>query len=131
MTAAGEIRIEPFRPIHSNATMKAGRFPIAAAAAFACAATAVSCTYAPYQAGYANAYRMPVGDSAPLDSYPEASIPPPAPAYPGVDPALVIAGVAAAGLIGYAIADQGHCHAPPPYCGPVVYGGWHGPGFCY
>ena len=49
-----------------------------------------------------------------------------------VDPALAVAGVAAAGLVGYAIAnsnDQHHYHRPPPhYSGGYGYyrGGYRG-----
>lgn len=46
-----------------------------------------------------------------------------------VDPGIAVAGVAAAGLLGYALADgHGHGHGyysygppPPVYCGPVPY----------
>jgi hypothetical protein len=44
-----------------------------------------------------------------------------------VDPGLAVAGVAAAGLLGYALADgHGHGHyaygpPPPVYCGPAPY----------
>lgn len=53
----------------------------------------------------------------------------PSPAGPrmvGVDPALLFAGAAAAGLIGYAI---GHHHHG--YYGPAPYGGYYGPRYYY
>jgi hypothetical protein len=39
-----------------------------------------------------------------------------------VDPAVAVAGAAAAGLVGYAIADGGH-HHHHGYYGPRYYGG--------
>lgn len=72
-------------------------FPIVAALAFACLATSCTTTY--------DAYGRPVQS---------------------VDPALAVAGIAAAGLVGYALADSNdndhyHYHyrpyhrPPPPY----------------
>ena len=60
------------------------------------------------------------------------------PRYAGVDPALVVAGAAAAGLLGYAIgSNHGHHHyycGGPRYYRPVPYGrvyygggGYYGP----
>jgi hypothetical protein len=40
-----------------------------------------------------------------------------------VDPAVAVAGAAAAGLVGYAIADGGHHHHHHGYYGPRYYGG--------
>lgn len=51
---------------------------------------------------------------------------PPGPRMVGVDPALLVAGAAAAGLIGYAI-GQHHHH----YYGPGPYGGYYGPRYYY
>lgn len=63
---------------------------------------------------------------------------PPAQSRPvGVDPGLVVAGVAAAGLLGYAIGNN-HGYHPgyygPAYYRPVPYGyygpRYYGPGYC-
>jgi|GEM_PF-1820796 len=54
----------------------------------------------------------------------------PPPQRYGVDPALAVAGIAAAGLLGYAIGHN-HDHYRGPYYGPVYYGpyrpGYYGP----
>ncbi len=59
--------------------------------------------------------------------------PPPGPRMVGVDPALLVAGAAAAGLIGYAIGDHHHHHyyGGPVYYRPVPYGGYYGPRHYY
>ncbi len=47
-----------------------------------------------------------------------------------VDPAVAVAGAAAAGLVGYAIADGGHHHHHHGYYGPRYYrGGYHRGGY--
>lgn len=113
--------------------MKAMRIRLPAAGSLACAVLVASCAYPPPY--YAERYYTsspqppmlePVGEG--YETQPPAA-PAPAPGYVGVDPGLVIAGIAAAGLIGYAIADGGRCHGPA-YYGPVVYRrGYYGP--CY
>lgn len=53
---------------------------------------------------------------------------PPGPRMVGVDPALLVAGAAAAGLIGYAIGNHHHHYYDGPgYYRPVPYGGYYGP----
>ena len=73
----------------------------------------VSC-YPVYPPQYASAYNT---DSKGYNVVPEA---PPQPQRYGVDPALAVAGVAAAGLLGYAIGNHGGC-GPGYYYGPPVY----------
>ncbi|MES2660054.1 MAG: hypothetical protein V4689_15640 [Verrucomicrobiota bacterium] len=46
-----------------------------------------------------------------------------------VDPALAVAGVAAAGLVGYAVANNHHHHGNYYYGGPVYYGGGYYRGY--
>jgi len=62
---------------------------------------------------------------------PEPAPPPQQPRYAGVDPALVVAGVAAAGLVGYAIGNHHgyHGYYGPAYYRPVPYG-YYGPRYC-
>src|SRR5687768_139173 len=57
---------------------------------------------------------------SPAEGYAEAPETPPQayPRYAGVDPGLAIAGVAAAGVLGYALGNHGHYH---PYYGPRYY----------
>ena len=65
--------------------------------------------------------------------YDVAPEPVPQPQRYGVDPGLVVAGVAAAGLLGYAIGNNGgynnrYYYAPPVYYRPVPYGrAYYGP----
>ena len=67
------------------------------------------------------------GYSVPQQPIPQQPVPlgQPPPRY-GVDPALVVAGVAAAGILGYAIGNNhGYCHGPyygRGYYRPVYYG---------
>jgi hypothetical protein len=76
--------------------------------------------------------QVPVGDSK-GEYTPEESAPPPAPGYYAprfvVDPGLVVAGIAAAGMLGYALGNNhsGGCHYGPPsyYGGGYAYGGYH------
>ncbi|MEK7949986.1 hypothetical protein [Luteolibacter soli] len=67
----------------------------------------------------AKGYNVPYSDSAPQQ-------PAPPPGRYGVDPALVVAGAAAVGLLGYAIGSHHHhdyYYAPGPYrYGPGYYG---------
>lgn len=97
--------------------MKAPILRLTAASLVAvCIASSVSC-YPAYPANYNSAYNQDSkgynvqGDPAPQ----------PAPRYV-VDPAVAIAGVAAAGLLGYAIADgHHHGHHHGHYYGPRYY----------
>jgi hypothetical protein len=79
------------------------------------------------------AYMPPVNEDAKGDFVPPE--PAPAPSYTGIDPALVVAGAAAAGLLGYAIgSNHGHHHYSywgPAYYRPVPYWrGYYAPGYC-
>lgn len=82
------------------------------------AASAVGC-YAP--PAYSSAYQQDSKGYA----VGQDSVPAPQPRYVGVDPGLAIAGVAAAGLLGYAIGDRHdnhhHDHYRPHYYRPVPY----------
>jgi hypothetical protein len=72
------------------------------------------------------------------DSVPQEPASPPRPRYAGVDPGLVVAGVAAAGLVGYAIGNN-HGYPQnyygPGYYRPVPYGyygpRYYGPRYCH
>lgn len=100
---------------------------IAASLVATCIATSVGCYYpSQYQASYG-------GDSKGGMGYDSAAAPPPAPTGRYVvDPAVAIAGVAAAGLLGYAIGNN-HNHGNyygPGYYGPV-YPRYYRPGVSY
>lgn len=100
----------------------------------ACIATSVGCYPASY---YGAAYNQDaVGYSAPQETIPEEPIPQQPPGYVGVNPGLVVAGVAAAGLLGYAIGNNHgyhhYGHYGPRYYRPAYYGygrGYYRP--CY
>ena len=48
----------------------------------------------------------------------------------GVDTGLLIAGAAAAGLLGYALGHHHNYYGPAPYWGPTYYGrGYYGRGY--
>ena len=81
----------------------------------ACVAPSVGC-YPAYPPQYASAY----GQDAKGYSVPYGPAPVQPQAHYGVDPGVVVAGAAAAGLLGYAI---GHHHHPYPY--------YYGPGYGY
>ena len=72
------------------------------------------------------------GDAKGYDVQQEPA-PPSGPRMVGVDPALLVAGAAAAGLIGYAIGHHHHDHyyGGPVYYRPVPYGGYYGPRHYY
>jgi hypothetical protein len=99
----------------------------------ACCVSSVSCYYPAYGRGYENsAYNQDSkgGEVAPQEPMPQAR-----PRYVGVDPALAVAGVAAAGLLGYAIGhNRGHGHYDHGYYGPAYYRpvayGYYGRGYC-
>lgn len=99
----------------------------------ACLASSVGCY------PYADYYR-PAASNQDAKGYsvPEESAPRPQPRYVGVDPALVVAGVAAAGLVGYAIGNHHgyhHGYYGPAYYQPAPYGYYgprhYGPRYCY
>lgn len=82
----------------------------------ACIASGVGCYPAyPPGSGY-SAYNQ---DSKGY-TVPQVPAPPPPPRYVGVDPGLVVAGAAAAGLLGYAIGSN-HGYHPHYYPGPGYY----------
>lgn len=112
--------------------MKTTPIRVSAAGSLAIALLASSCAYPPAyfaERYYTSAPEPPMVEPVGGGYETPEPAPPPAPGYAGVDPGLVIAGIAAAGLIGYAIADHSH-GCGPAYCGPVVYGGgFYGP--CY
>ena len=90
-----------------------------------CIASMVSC-YPVYPQGNSSAYNT---DSKGYSVAPEPVRQPPRYA---VDPGLAIAGVAAAGLLGYAIGSHNgyhnHYYGPPVYYRPVRYGrAYYGP----
>ncbi len=100
------------------------RWTVAGLAA-ACVVSSVGC-YPVYPPGsYQSAYQQDSKDSLPQEQQPA-----PGPAGPpvryGVDPALAIAGVAAAGILGYAIANNhghhGHYYGPGYYQPTPYYG---------
>lgn len=80
----------------------------------ACVASGVGCYPVYPPGGYNSAYPQ---DSK--DSLPQEPAPPRQPVRYGVDPALAIAGVAAAGILGYAIANNHGYHNH--YYGPGYY----------
>ncbi|GAA5131915.1 hypothetical protein JIN84_07385 [Luteolibacter yonseiensis] len=94
----------------------------------ACAVSSVSCYYPARGRG------EPVASYS-QDSkggYAQEPMPRSAPGYVGVDPALAVAGVAAAGLLGYAIGNNHSHHSHyygPRYYRPVGYG-YYGRGYC-
>jgi len=95
----------------------------------ACGVSSVSCYYPVYGRSYGNsAYNQ---DSKGGYAEPQAPAPQPGPRYVGVDPGLAVAGVAAAGLLGYAIGNNRghHHHYGPGYYRPVGYG-YYGRGYC-
>ncbi len=89
----------------------------------ACIASGVACYPAYPPSNYNSAYQQ---DSKGGYDVPQEPGPAPAPRYAGVDPGLVVAGVAAAGLLGYALGNN-HGHHDhyygPRYYRPVPYGG--------
>ena len=89
----------------------------------ACIASSVGC-YPAYN--YGSAYNQDAkGYSVPQEPIPQQS-----PRYVGVDPALAIAGVAAAGLLGYAIGNN-HGYHHHSYYGPGYYRpAYYGRGYC-
>lgn len=95
----------------------------------ACGLSSVSCYYPVYRRGYGDntVYNQ---DSKGGYSDPPQPMPAPGPRYARVDPALAVAGVAAAGLLGYAIGHNRshHHHYGPGYYRPVGYG-YYG-GYC-
>lgn len=92
----------------------------------ACIASSVACYPVYPQRNYNSAYNQ---DSKGYDVQQEPA-PQPRPRYVGVDPGLVVAGVAAAGLVGYAIGNNHHDHYyGPRYYRPVPYG-YYGPRYC-
>ena len=96
-------------------------FPMSTAAALtACIATLVGCypAYPPPQANYSSAYNQDSkGYSVPQQPVPQGQ---PPPRYV-VDPGLVVAGVAAAGILGYAIGHNQHSCYGPGYYGRGYY----------
>ena len=82
-------------------------------------ASMISC-YPVYSQRYASSYN---GDAKGYAVEAEPA-PAPQPQRYGVDPGLVVAGVAAAGLLGYAIGHNNGCYygPPPVYYRPVPYG---------
>ncbi|RYD25634.1 MAG: hypothetical protein EOP87_24085 [Verrucomicrobiaceae bacterium] len=104
-----------------NGFLKAGAMSLSAALTL----SAVGCfpVYPPGDRGYA--YNQ---DAKGYDVQQE-SPPPRGPAMVGVDPALLVAGAAAAGLLGYAIGNNHHHHHG--YYGPGPYGGYYGPRYYY
>lgn len=91
--------------------------------ATACLAASIGCY--PVTSAY---YGPPEIQNSKGHAVGEESAVPPQPHYVGVDPGLVVAGVAAAGLLGYAIGNNhGHHYGPaygyygPRYCGPGYY----------
>lgn len=112
---------------------------VAAALLATCLASSVGCYpytsdyYGPTAPNSAVAYNGDAKDS----SMPLESAPAPQPRYAGVDPGLVVAGVAAAGLVGYALGNNHGYHGVyygPAYCRPVPYGcygpRYYGPRYC-
>ena len=101
---------------------------LTAVLATACIASLISCYPAYPQANYNSAYTQDSkGGYAPQQPVPQQPVPQPqAPHYVGVDPGLVVAGVAAAGILGYAIGhNNGYYHGPyygRGYYRPVYYG---------
>lgn len=100
---------------------------IPATLAAACLASVVGC-YPAYPAPNYASYQDSKGYQVPPESAPVQQ-----PRYV-VDPAVAIAGVAAAGLLGYAIGNHHHhdyYHGPvyygPRYYRPVPYGGYYRP----
>ncbi len=95
----------------------------------ACAASSVGCYPSYPPPDHSSAYRQDSKGYA----VEQAPVAPPQPRYVGVDPGLAIAGVAAAGLLGYAIGDHRHhdyYHGPGYYYRPVPYRrGYCGPGY--
>lgn len=96
----------------------------------ACIASGVSCYYPAYPRG--DNYSAYNRDSKGYDVPQEPMPPQGGPHYAGVDPGLAIAGVAAAGLLGYAIGNHhgghDHYHYGPRYYRPAPYGyGHYGP----
>ncbi|WP_052574013.1 hypothetical protein [Haloferula sp. BvORR071] len=97
-----------------------------AAVLVALCASSIGCYSAAYPRSYqsAPAYTDAKGYQVPG---PEQPAPPQAPPYgygyrSGVDPGLAIAGVAAAGLLGYALGHNHHSYyGPGYYYGPVPY----------
>ncbi|MEO5712486.1 MAG: hypothetical protein ABIT37_03280 [Luteolibacter sp.] len=79
--------------------------------------------------GYNSAYNQDSKDSMAQEPTPQGPAPQGPPVRYGVDPGLVIAGVAAAGLLGYAIGDHHNYHNN--YCGPGYYrpGPYYGRGY--
>lgn len=91
--------------------------------------SSVSCYY-PVRGRENASYNAYSQDSKGGYAAPREPMPQPGPRYVGVDPALAVAGVAAAGLLGYAIGNNRghHHHHGPAYYRPVGYG-YYG-GYC-
>ena len=108
------LNIPRIRQFYKGMRRHCGRLAVAALLA-AGIASSVGCYYPAYPpAGYESAYNQDSkGYSVPQE-------PAQAPRYVGVDPALAVAGAAAAGLLGYAIGSN-HGYAHYSYCGPVYY----------
>ena len=114
----------------SNAEMKMHFTRLMAAMSAACIALSVGCYPAYRPTNYTAAYNQDSkGGYVPQAPVPQGQ--PPPPRYAGVDPGLVVAGVAAAGLLGYAIGNNHHSYYGPGYYRPVYYGrGYYAPP-CY
>lgn len=106
---------------------------IAASLVATCIATSVGCYY-PSSYGAQNQGAAYSGESKDGMAYESNVAPPPQQGRYVVDPALAVAGVAAAGLIGYAIGNHNHSHyygpAYPRYYGPA-YPRYYRPGVSY
>jgi hypothetical protein len=113
---------------------------IAAALLATCLASSVGCY--PYTSDYYGPSAPNGGVASNGDakgySVPQEPAPPARPRYVGVDPGLVVAGVAAAGLVGYAIGNNHgyyHNYYGPGYYRPVPYGYYgprfYGPRYCH
>ena len=120
--------------VYKGMKMQTSRLVVAALVA-TCLASSVGCY--PYTTDYYGPATPHGGVAYNSDSKgysgPSEPAPPPQPRYAGVDPGLAIAGVAAAGLLGYAIGNNHH-HYGPGYYGPAPYGyygaRYYGPGYC-
>lgn len=94
----------------------------------ACIGSSVGCYPAYQTANYSSAYNQESkGYSVPQEPVPQQYS-----GYAGVDPSLVIAAVAAAGLLGYAIGNNhgyhNHGYNGPVYYRPAYYGrGYYAP----
>ncbi len=95
----------------------------------ACLACGVGCYPVYPPGGYNSAYNQDA-----KGSMPQEPAPPGPPVRYAVDPGLAIAGVAAAGILGYAIGNHHDYHdhySGPGYYRPAPYGrGYYGPRYC-